>query len=122
MWGQIINVLVGLCIVVAPSWLPYSNAGADSSHVVGPLIMTFAITAIWEVNRNARYANIVCGAWLVVAPWVLGYTATSTIVNDILMGALCIVFSLVKGKVSDRYCGGWASLWKKSPTHYQKIK
>ena len=120
MWAQIINTLLGLYLMASPAIWRFEEAvptAADNDHIIGPVMATFACVAIWEATRNTRWANIPLGAWLLVAPWILGYEQTAPIINDMAVGAAVIAFSLVRGKVTQRFGGGWRSLFKKHPEH-----
>ena len=48
-----------------------SGAMANSDHLIGALVVTFAIMALAELGRAVRLVNIPFGAWLMVAPWLL---------------------------------------------------
>ncbi len=51
---------------------------ADSDHLVGALVVTIAVIVMAEVIRAGRLINVLFGAWIAVAPWVLtGATSTS---------------------------------------------
>ncbi|MDX5346446.1 MAG: SPW repeat protein [Hymenobacteraceae bacterium] len=112
MWAQLINTALGIWLMFAPFVLGYNDIAADIDHTIGPVIATFAITAIFESTRVVRKFNIPLGAWLLVSPWVLGYAATEATVNSMVVGALVILFSFIKGKVENRFGGGWSVLWK----------
>ena len=98
--------------MAAPSVLGMEGTGADNDHIVGPLIATVAITAIFENTRNLRRLNMLFGAWLLLAPWVLNFETTTAIISHMATGALIIGFSLVRGDIKERMGGGWSSLWK----------
>lgn len=112
MWAQLINAALGLWLMIAPGIWGFSKKVADNDHIVGPIIATFAITAIFESTRPVRRFNIPAGAWLLAAPWVLEYNQTAATINDMLVGALVIGFSLIKGKIKNKFGGGWPSLWQ----------
>ena len=117
MWAQIINIIAGLWVMIAPQLLSYGDNATDNGHITGPLIVTFAITALWDVNRQARWFNIPIGTWLLFAPWILDYNQTPAIVSDMLSGMVVILCSLMKGRINNRYGGGWRSLFSKNPEH-----
>ena len=117
MWAQLINAVLGLWLMVAPAILGFDKIIADNNHVTGPIIATFAITAIFECTRPVRWFNILAGAWLLISPWILGYSQTMAIINDMAVGALVIGFSLVKGQVNSSFGGGWSGLWQKNSLH-----
>lgn len=112
MWAQIINALLGVWTMVTPSLLPAGQAASDNNHIVGPVIATFAIVAWWEATRVVRLYNVPLGAWLIAAPWVLGYEATGAIANSMVTGLLVVLLSFVEGKIEHQFGGGWSSLMK----------
>ena len=117
MWAQVINTMLGVWLMAAPGALRYFGAARDNDHIVGPLIGTFACVAIWQCTRAVRWWNVPLGAWLIVAPWVLRYDAPPAIVNDMVVGAVVIALSCVRGRLDKRFGGGWSALWKRtSPT------
>jgi len=121
MWAQIINIVIGLGLMVTPALLRFNKVAADNNHIVGPLVITFAVISLWEINRNARLFNIVTGCWLILSPFIVGFSSVA-LVTDIVSGIAVILFSLNKGKIKSRYGGGWRSLFQKHPLHVQAIK
>lgn len=111
MWAQIINTVLGIWLMASPALLSYDRIGADNAHIVGPLVVTFAFVACWEVTHSVRKVNVLTGLWLLVAPWVLGYEYALPIVNDMAVGVLVIILAQVEGKIEARFGGGWKSLW-----------
>ena len=108
--------------MASPGIFGFSKIIADNDHIVGPLITTFAIVALWESTRVARTYNIPLGGWLLLAPWILGYDDTTAIVNDMAVGASVITFSLVRGKVQQRFGGGWSAIIKSNALHQQEAR
>lgn len=121
MWAQIINIITGLFLMVAPGIWQWNKAAAHNNFIVAPLVVTIAIVALWEVNRNARWLNIPAGLWLLVAPFVLDYSSDASVIN-MACGVLVVGLSLVKGKVKGQYGGGWRSLLQDNPLHMQAVK
>ncbi|WP_373059301.1 hypothetical protein [Zunongwangia sp. H14] len=117
MWGQIINTVLGIWLMAAPGFIGATGAHADNGHIAGPIIVTFAVVSYWEATRNVRKWNYPVAAWLLLAPWILGYTETWAIVSDMGTGVLVAVFASVKGKVESSFGGGWKSLWQDEPAH-----
>ena len=119
MWAQIFNIMLGLFLMVAPSLWSFDKATSDHHYIVGPLIITNAIIAVWEFNRGIRWLNVLIGSWLLVSPFVLG-TKGIVATIAILAAILLIFFSLFKGRVQHRYGGGWSSLFQKDPVHLRE--
>jgi hypothetical protein len=110
MWARVLNVAVGIWLMAAPAALRYEGTlAADHDRVVGPVLASFACIAMWEVTRPLRWGNAVIGAWLLAAPWVLGFPPVAT-VNSMAAGAVVVGLSLVRGKLTHDFAGGWASL------------
>lgn len=122
MWAQIINAVLGIWLMIAPAILGAGKTIADNDHIVGPIIISFAVISWWEATRVVRLFNVPLGAWLLLAPWVLGYENTMAIVNDMVVGAFVIAFSLVKGKIEGTYGGGWSAIWKSNSLHAREAR
>lgn len=105
-WNLVVSTALGVWLMFAPSVFGSEGAAADSDHLVGALIVTFAVIAIGEVVRAARFINILFGAWLIAAPWLLTGFTSSAGWNGVVMGAALIVLSLPRGNVKERY-GSW---------------
>ncbi len=110
MWARIFGVALGIWLMAAPAILDYAGAARINDRIVGPLVVSFAFVAIWGVLRPLRWVNLVLGAWLIVAPWALFYGLVPTI-NSLVVGVLLMLLSTVRGKIKERYGGGWSSLW-----------
>jgi hypothetical protein len=105
-WNLKAGALVGVWLMAAPSVLGLAGAAADTTHIAGALVATFAVIAFAEPARLTRYLNVLCGLWVILAPWVLdGGSANWTWIAGVT-GLALIALSLRRGAVEDRY-GGW---------------
>ena len=111
MWPRLASAMIGVWLMAAPAVLDYGGKAAINDRIVGPVAITFAVTAIWESTRAVRWVNVVQGAWLLVAPWLLMYGPTVPRVNSTIAGVLLIGFALVHGPVEQRFGGGWPAIW-----------
>ncbi|MCJ8167245.1 SPW repeat protein [Pontibacter sp. E15-1] len=103
---------MGIWLMASPAIIGSEKIATDNAHIAGPIIASFAVISWWEATRSVRLYNLPVGAWLLLAPWVLQYQHTAPLVNDMVVGALVIGLSLVKGKITDQYGGGWSAIWK----------
>lgn len=120
MWIQVLTIILGLFLMFAPSAWSFDKAASDHHYIIGPLIITTAIIALWEINRGLRWMNVVIGAWMLVSPLVLKSNETVATI-DVVCAILLILFSLFKGTVKHRYGGGWSSLIQKNPMHVKEV-
>ena len=105
-WTLLLSTLLGIWLMASPAVFGSQDAAANSNHLVGALIATFAVIAMAEVTRAARFVNVLAGAWIVAAPWLLSGTGTSATWNNVIIGAAIMLLSLPRGAVRERY-GSW---------------
>lgn len=101
--------LVGFWLAAAPVLLGYGGAPAVSDWIVGPLVASHAIVAMWPITSGARWVNVALGAWLVISPVVLGH-GTAAAVSDVASGLAVAGLSLPRPRPRRATGGGWASL------------
>ncbi|NJK86705.1 MAG: hypothetical protein HC906_12770 [Bacteroidales bacterium] len=118
MWAQILNTFLGLWLMISPNVLKFNNSiAADFNYITGPLIVTFAVISYWEASRNVRRWNIPIALFLIIASFT--FDSNTARLNDILTCIPVVVFSLVKGKITQKFGGGWKSLFQENPEHMQ---
>ncbi|WP_338875110.1 SPW repeat protein [Spirosoma sp. SC4-14] len=110
MLARLINTLIGIWLTASPDILHLDQKAAINEHIAGPVAASVAIIAMSESVRSFRYVNTLVGFWLLMAPWILGYQDSAAVLNEMLAGALLVSLSLVKGKIHQRFGGGWRSL------------
>jgi len=102
----VLSTAVGVWLMFTRMTLGNSGAMANSDHLVGALVVTFSIIAWAEVARPVRFVNVLFGAWLLAAPWVLdGMGSTLAILNSLASGAFLIALAIPRGPVRDFYAG-----------------
>ncbi len=101
-WNLFIIMLTGMWVMAAPGVLGYTGTIADSNHLAGAIVVTFAVIAMSEVARSLRFLNILFGLWLIAAPWILGTENDTAMWNGIITGIVLIALSFPKGKVEDK--------------------
>jgi hypothetical protein len=55
----------------------------------------------------ASTLNLIAGIWLIIAPWVLGYSGEDPRWNDVVFGAIVALFALIR--ISGAYRESWLS-------------
>ena len=113
-WQDPVNLILGLWLIVAPWVLAFRDdrAAMWNSIILGVLIGASAIYALVRVFAWEEWANVVFGLWLVISPWVLGFShIQAAAVNAVVVGLVVAVLALW-ALGTDRDIGGW---W--SPAH-----
>jgi hypothetical protein len=108
-WTLGASAVIGVWLMFAPSVFGTVGAAADSTHLVGALVVTVAVIAWAEVLRAARFLNVLLGCWIVLAPWVLAGAPRLVRWHDLLVGALLVLLSFRRGPVQETY-GSWQRL------------
>ncbi len=105
-WHLLVSATLGMWLMFTPAVFETTGRAADSDHLVGALVVTFAVIAMAEVGRTLRLVNILFGAWVVLAPWLLSGAAGAARWNNLVAGIALVLLSLPRGRVRGEY-GGW---------------
>nr|WP_290997410.1 heavy metal-binding domain-containing protein [Hyphomicrobium sp.] len=101
-----VSSAIGVWLMLTRLTFGNSGAMADSDHLVGSLVVVFSIMAFAEVARAVRFINILFGAWLIGAPWLLeGSGSALATWSGVIGGALLIALAIPRGRVKDAYAG-----------------
>jgi uncharacterized membrane protein len=102
-WNLLLCAALGVWLMFTPSVLGSTGAAAHADHLFGALIVTAAVIALADVGRATRFINILFGALVIAAPWVLGGATSTSRWSDAIAGALVVLLSLRRGPVGERY-------------------
>lgn len=108
-WQDLVNVILGGWLLASPWVLAYQAEAKPmwNSVILGLLIAAIALYALFEVFAWEEWANVAFGAWLVISPWILGFSGHSTaMLNAVVAGAVVLVLALW-ALGSDKDIGGW---------------
>jgi hypothetical protein len=93
-WQDGAMLILGLWLVVSPFVLQFSSfteIAALNSYLLGVGVMVFSAIALARPRMWEEQVNIVLGLWLVLAPFLLGFTTeTAALVNHIIVGLLIL--------------------------------
>lgn len=105
-WQDWINLIVGAWLFFSPWLLKYATLGTASwdSFIFGVAIVVFAVWALYAPKAWEELTNLILGAWLIISPWVLGFST-----NRLVMWNLVIVGAIVAAS------SGIAALGKQPP-------
>jgi SPW repeat-containing protein len=101
-WG---NLVLGLWIFASPWALQHTMASGTESaaannatmwslYIVGIAVAALAVAAIFAFRAWEEWTNIALGVWLLVSPWVLGFSSSAFLMwNAVIAGALIVVLA-----------------------------
>lgn len=100
-WTDWAILVLGVWLIVAPFALAYTETAAATYEdvILGVLI---AVLALWRGVRprtpamtGVSWVLAVAGLWVVIAPFVIGYTDTATAVwNDVIVGLAVAILGI----------------------------
>jgi SPW repeat-containing protein len=98
-----INLLLGVWLVVSPYVLGSMTTGATVGNdiVLGILLIASSwwILAARTEALGVSWFQMLCGIWLVIAPFVLSYRAvTHALANDVVVGAIVFIVGLLESQ------------------------
>ncbi|MFA9415852.1 vitamin K epoxide reductase family protein [Natrinema sp. HArc-T2] len=105
-WTLLAAMALGAWLMLSPTVFGTTGVMADSSHLVGSLVVSFTVIATAEPARAIRFLNVPLAAWIAVAPWLATGVPTIAAINAVVVGALVVLVSVPRGPIADRY-GGW---------------
>lgn len=94
-WPDRTNLVLGALLCVSP-WLAWSGSTAITWNAVilGAAIVMAAIAAIAKPGVGPEWTNLGLGAWLLIAPWVLGFADQAVAGwTSLLIGMLVVYFA-----------------------------
>lgn len=97
-WEDACSAGLGVLIVLSPALVSSANMGPAvliSTGLAGVLITMVALLEIMSLERWEEVLELVCGAWVVAAPFALGYDGVLRICH-VVLGAAVIVLALVE--------------------------
>jgi hypothetical protein len=102
-WAGGINILVGIWLLISPWVLGFTatNAALWDDVVLGiAIIVVAAIRLGWAQDQTwLSWLNLILGAWVVISPWVLGFSSDTTAMWDnVITGIVAFIVA------------GWAAL------------
>ncbi|MBI2599592.1 SPW repeat protein [Candidatus Daviesbacteria bacterium] len=84
-------VLAGLWLIIAPGILGFANTAASNNDMTTGIVI--GVLGLVRALMPARWSwidglNLLAGLWLIIAPFILGFTFTGQIWNSVILGII----------------------------------
>jgi hypothetical protein len=96
-WQDSVNLILGIWLAVSPWILPYAGlqGPAWNARITGLAIAVAAAAALMAYEVWKEWVNVLLAAWLIVSPWVFGYSeAGAPFYNQFIVGLAVGVLAL----------------------------
>jgi SPW repeat len=98
-WEDWASMALGLVIVISP-WLaqtPGTQVATVNAMTIGALVIFIGALELQFVRRWEEWCEFALGVWLVISPWVLGYSGLATLTAmHVILGALVAALALLE--------------------------
>jgi SPW repeat len=88
---DLVNVVLGLCLVFAPWALGFTSemAATRNAWIVGAAIALIAVGALFAFREREEWVNLALGVWAILAPWLLGFaTVAAALYAHVIIGLI----------------------------------
>jgi hypothetical protein len=96
-WEDWLNFILGIWLFVSPWILGYAfvQTAAWNAYIIGAAFVVFTVWALSIPKPWEEWVNALLGLWLVISPWVLGFsTVPAPTWNAVLCGLVVLILSL----------------------------
>ena len=96
-WQDVVNALLGVWVVLSPWALGFqdSRTAAANAVLVGVALIAAALGAMLVPRAWEEWTECALGVWLVISPWVLGFSGSSTaVLTHLVVGVAAIVLAI----------------------------
>jgi hypothetical protein len=94
-WQDWANLVLGGWLLASPWLLHYAGSiAAWNASVMGAGIVVFALIAAYMPKAWEEIINTGLGMWLVISPFVLGFSTASIALHTVVVGILAIAFAV----------------------------
>lgn len=98
-----ICTFLGTWVMLAPTLFSTTGLASDGLHIMGALIVTFAIIAMAQVARPTRFVVTLFGGILAISIWFLPGGNLFYQVQGAVIGLFLIYFSMGRGPIEDTF-------------------
>lgn len=96
-WQDWVQLILGIWLFFSPWILGFAGSGgaAWNSYIIGVGVVVFAIIALYLPRLWEEWINLVLGVWLVIAPWVVGFSSLSNATqNSVILGIVMVILTV----------------------------
>lgn len=101
-WQDWVNGLLGFWIFISP-WALQHTMPSDAAvgglamwnlWTVGVVVLVVAAIALFAYQAWEEWTNVALGTWLLVSPWLLGFSASMALLwNAVIVGIAVVLFA-----------------------------
>lgn len=108
-WQDPLNLIAGLWMATSPWVLAYASDSYATLNAVilGAVIAAIALAELFKATPWEEWASVALGAWLVISPWVLGFSDMAMAMWNALAVGVLVAGLALWALAIDKHIGGW---------------
>jgi hypothetical protein len=92
---DVANLVLGAILFIS-SWIFGSGPASQNAFVCGVVIVVISLAALAAFAVWEEWLNLILGLWLVIAPWVLGFTGTAATNVHVAVGSIVAILAAIE--------------------------
>ncbi|MBV8215431.1 MAG: SPW repeat protein [Verrucomicrobia bacterium] len=94
-WQDWLNLVLAVWVLLSPLAIGTAVGGLviGNYNLVGIALAIFSIGALIEFHLWEEWVNLIFGVWLVMSPWVLGFSVSQHLWNAVIVGIVIVMIS-----------------------------
>lgn len=109
-WENWTNLTLGILLFLAPTFFKNNNLTSEvatragwNAWIVGAIIAVSAGMALRNLKPWEEWTNLVLGAWVVLSPWIFGYsTEGGPLWYSLILGAVVATLSAISIPIAQK--------------------
>lgn len=96
-WQDWVSLILGIWLFISPWVLGFTSVAnaATNAWILGIAVAVVAIIALSMPQLWEEWVNLILGVWLIIAPWVVGFSNMSTPTwNSVILGIIVALVNL----------------------------
>jgi hypothetical protein len=108
-WQDAVNSVIGVWLVVSPWALGIldERIAAGNAVIIGLALAAAALGAMLVPQAWEEWTELLLGLWLIVSPWVLGFSALTNAMWAAVATGIVISALALWTLATDKEYGGW---------------
>jgi hypothetical protein len=96
-WEDWVGIFLGVLIGLSPWIAGYSDQGPMLNAIaVGVVVLVLAEFGLVNLHRWEEIGELLCGLWLIVSPFVFGYTAATLATWHFALGGIVVLLAAIE--------------------------
>ena len=92
---DVANLMLGSVLFIS-SWFFGSGPASQNAFVCGIIIAVISLAALAAFAIWEEWLNLILGLWVLVSPWVLGFSGTDAMSAHVAIGAIVAILAAIE--------------------------